>query len=221
MSRSIKLAAAALVALGAASQASAASFTISQQNAGDVFADAAGMNSFKETVTTNFGTFNAGQFRLSGDNGLGDFEAFCIDLRATLNLPDTYVSTPNFLSAAVTTNLDILLSNVGAINSNEIATGVQLAIWEIVEDTDAMAYDLTMDDFSVSAASTDALANANLYLSNIENNVWTTGGSTFAFLDSTGGQDVIALGVAPVPLPAPALLLGAGLVALAGMRRRA
>jgi hypothetical protein len=225
MTLATRLAATAAAIVLAAGAASASSFTVTQQQPGptipNVF-DGTANKSVSYTFNGSAGSSVAGQFALTGDNGFGDFLAFCVDLERFLNngLGKAYHVNNGLFGDAVVDNLTALYNTAhNGLNTsvaNEMA-GFQLAAWEIVYDSN----DLDLEDgVFQSADNGGARAVAAGFLTGLTGPA--TGNYRLTFLDSdSGGQDLVT--ATPVPLPAAAWMLGAGVAALAaaGRRRRA
>ena len=222
----------ALCATFAAQSAGAASFDVSQQNA-DIFDAPRYVQGVEVVYKNDTQNLAAGIFRLVAKqliNGVPqdaqNFDAFCIDLDNDIDLPKVYMTAPNYFAAQTAGRIDALFSNidVASIGDSRTAAATQLALWEIITD-DALDFDA--GDFQLTSNNpTGTVSDAGVFLQNIldgENNVqggWTGAGANFLFLDATGSQDLIAFGVQPIPLPASAWLLVAGIAGLGALRRK-
>jgi hypothetical protein len=166
----------------------------------------------------NGGVF-AGPFRLNGDNGMGNFVAFCVDLAQFLKSGTTYTTAASSgYGGGVDTRIGQLFSSAYAgISTRVQGAAFQVALWEIISDTGA-GYSLSGGTFKVKqAAYSQAVINqANNYLAALTGA--TTGGYRLTYLKSAVGQDIVT--VSQVPLPAAAGMLGLGLASLVGLRRR-
>ena len=228
------LAAAAILGLGTAMTAEAATVTVGQQG-NNVFRDSSNANAwqvgqsvtFRNEADTGFvnGNFGAGLFRLTADSTT-DFLAFCVDLFDTLDLtPPAAYHRDDFLYAGVTRQrIDALASNaLSLVTNSRTASAFQLALWEIITDS---TLDLATGDFvsnAGNAAANNARSDAAVWLKNITHGLWAPTGYTFTFLKSDTNQDVVAFGLGgptPVPLPAAGWLLLAGMGALVAAKRR-
>ena len=122
-----------------------------------------------------------------------------------------------------------LLLFVGELGDYDAArpygAAIQIALWEIAEETSG-SLDLLSGDFNLSSnagdtATTDAVALATQWISNIQNSTWTDqGGISYFYADGGSEQNRLwaTPGVTTVPEPSVALLgiLGGMLV----IRRR-
>ena len=166
------------------------------------------------------GGTRAGPFRLTGDNGMGDFVAFCVDLAKYLGNGQSYTTASNSaFGSAVDTNIDKLFtSSYAGINSRVEGAAFQLALWEIITDT-ASGFDLSSGGFRVSWAPAAVVSQAASYLSGLASAA--TGGYQLTFLNSGSSQNLVTVSqISPVPLPAAAGMLGFGVLTLVGVRRR-
>jgi hypothetical protein len=207
-----------------ASAATASTVNISYQSGG-VF----GPNNLQQTVTIATsgpgidGNVQAGLFHLTGDNGIGDFLAFCVDLGQYLNNPQQAVVNATLFGANTLSRIDSLFSNaLGGMGLGDVidtaveAAGLQVALWEVIMDGDT-GLDLSSGTFSASN-NAGALAQAQTYLDGMAGPL--TGLYDMTFFESAQNQDVMTVSPAPVPLPASGLLIVGGLAGLAGLRRR-
>lgn len=214
----------AAVALGlGAAAASSAPINISYQSAG-VF----GAGNLQQTIRVHTpgagydGRVRAGLFHLTGDSGLGDFVAFCVDLAQFLNNPQQATLAPNLFGSAVQDGMarlfDVALGGdtlAGAIDTSLEAAGLQVALWEVLYDTGG-TYDLGAGGFHVSENAA-VRAQAEAYIAGMA--TAQTSRYVMTFLESEDHQDLVT--VQPVPLPATGLMLAFGLIgAGATLRRR-
>jgi hypothetical protein len=221
------LCSAALVAAGFAGSASATTVNVSYQPGG-VF----GPSTLKQNINVSSpghnGGVQAGLFHLTGDNGVGDFVAFCVDLAQYLHDPTEYTVQSSWFSSEVVTNVDKLFNTVlggstiaSVIDTSLEAAGFQVALWEILYDTPASGagdmYDLASGSFSVSGNAAAKLQ-AESYLDGIPGAAM--GGYDYTWFYSGTKQDVLTATPTPIPVPAAGLLMLGGLGGLAALRRR-
>ena len=202
---------------------SAASINIARQNPGDTFG---GDGNAPLTYTLpSFGdrTSLAGPFALTGDSGLGDFLAWCIEIGVALlpNDPGAYHVDPTAVSAAARTDLGKLVDTAFAghnFSSDVEMAKYQTAIWEIVYDSDEMSgATLASGDYVITESNDGAKAAAESFLNGL--NGPKTGRYRLTYLQSDDSQNLLT--ATPVPLPAAGWMLIAGLGGLAALRRRA
>ncbi len=225
MTKSLFSTVGAVVAVGAfasvamVSASSAATVTVDYQNASNPF----GSPNLSRYVRISSPQYNggtrAGPFRLTGDGGMGDFVAFCVDLGKYLANGQSYTTASNSnFGGAVDTNIDKLFTSAYSGVSTQVeGAAFQVALWEIITDTGS-GFDLTSGNFSVQLAGYSAavINQASSYLSGLASAA--TGGYNLTFLNSGTSQNLVT--VSPVPLPAAAGMLGFGVLALFGLRRR-
>ena len=235
------LAATAIVCVGAATAADAATIIVSQQG-GNVFQDSNNQNAwqvgqnvtYRNEADTGFetDTFGAGLFRLTADATI-DFWAFCVDLFDSLDLdPPAAFHRDDFLFAGTTRQrIDALASNaLGLVTNSRTASAFQLSLWEIITDAtlnlgegNFVSNVANTDDDTFNTRANNARSDAAQWLKNITDGVWTAKGTEFTFLQSDTNQDLLAFGLGaptPVPLPAAGWMLLAGIGALVAAKRR-
>ncbi|MDU9003132.1 VPLPA-CTERM sorting domain-containing protein [Sedimentitalea todarodis] len=212
---------AALTTTVLAGVASATTVNTTYQTSGNPF----GTDNLRQVVrvqspelTTNV---YAGLYQMTGDNGFGNFAAFCVDLAEWLHDPVTYTTQPRLFGAAVRDNVAKLYNSVlggstvaDVIDTSLEAAGFQVALWEIVTETGSS---LDVSDGAFSVSQNSGVANmAQFYLDNM--GTAATDGYEITFLYNDGYQDLVT--VSPVPVPAAGLFLLTGFGGLAFLRRR-
>lgn len=209
--------AAAVLSIGA-TVAGATSIVVDYQEA-SVF----GTPNLSSSVTIVSPSFNgstaAGPFRLTGDNGFGDFDAFCIDLAHYMSSGNTYtVSGASSYGAVVDSYIDRLFTSAYASLVTSVqGAAFQVALWEIITDTGAASgYDLGLGAFTATSSNASVISQATGYLAGLTGA--STGGYNLTFLANASSQDLVT--VSPVPVPAAFGMLGLGLAGLFGLRRR-
>jgi hypothetical protein len=201
-----RLAAIALVLVTLPSVASADSFSANFVGTG-LGAGVSGYNG-----KTYFNVF-AGQLKWDA-TGVDDFLSFCLQLDSPLQYKQDFVDgTSDHISTSAAGRITALVTqNFSSITTNWMAAGLQLAIWNVLYDTDSSAS--TGAFYSSTVAATDW---ANKFLSGLASEKVPVG--TARFLNSLPGdigQDQVTYST---PEPGTLLLLGAGALALAARRR--
>jgi hypothetical protein len=228
----VALAAALMVSfIGTATYASAV--TLSQVHS-DVFDGGGRIGVSIQSPETVSGL--AGGMHLT--DGATDFLAWCLDISNYLFLPSNYVTTntpftnTQVIGATQLANIErlfetalptVLANNTNSTAGNKIAGGFQLALWELLYDTNPG--DAGSGVFRATSSTAGAIAQANAFIANVLNPlVPIVQAYQLTFYQSTStrnghySQDLVT--VTPVPLPAAGLLLGGGLLGLFALRRR-
>jgi len=162
------------------------------------------------------GKAKAGPFRLTGSNGYGNFIAFCVDLSKQLKNGKNYTTSANSaFGAKVDRRIDKLFTSAYAGISTAVhGAAFQLALWEIISDT-GRRNNLSRGRFKVKAGKA-VISQANAYLKGLRSA--STGGYAITYMTSGKSQNIVT--VSPVPIPAAFGMLGLGVAALFGLRRR-
>jgi hypothetical protein len=164
----------------------------------------------------------AGSLRMQ--RGQMGFLAWCFQFARQIEKTANYMINPNALDSRRRDDLSRLATGFLGMTTGDDANSAafQLAIWEIVEETDtddatgSILYDLAGGDFQAMATNNDnVVETANRWLGSLGG---IRADAQITYLTSGASQDILT--IAPIPLPASILLLGAGIGALVVVRRR-
>ena len=225
----IKTGLAAVAFLASATALSATTVTLSAQNAQDLF-NGGGKASITVNNSGSTHKVSAGGFRVT--DGSSNFIAWCLDLANVISLPSPYSitqtpfsQTAGAFSASVQQNLQRLFNTVYSgldLNNNAQSAGFQLALWEVIYEGKPNL-NVQNGDFKWTAGSTAARNQANTFLGMMNGPETMQYNMTFfeSGVDKHNKQfSQNLVSVAPIPLPAAAWLLGAGLIGLVAVGRR-
>lgn len=202
----------------------------------------------------------AGAFHMQDTTGnigdaMGNFVAWCLDLSTYLRSGKDYevltkadpvfdngkgaVLLDSDQKTAIQGLFDTAYATVSAnLNLKQYSGGFQLALWEIVYESDTdvngdVIFDLGSgnfkDTFGASSTRTDAFDYANQLLAGIAGDDVSSDAYNLLFLESElrrqnkpwkGHKSQNLVTATPVPLPATGLLLLGGLAGFMGLRRR-
>lgn len=222
---------AAFVIAVAATGVSASTVTLQAQDANDIFAGG-GSSAVKVEVPFQNDSIwaRAGGFRVT--DGVRNFVGWCVDMAATLTLPTQYTETNTpfasglGFSDTVADNLQKLFNTAYStldLSSNWQSAGFQLAMWEIIHEDANNPLNITSGSLRFSGGSTMARDFAAQLLAGLDGPVTERYNLSFfvSATDSKGNplsQNLVT--ASPIPLPAAAWMLLAGVLALAAVGRR-
>jgi len=171
---------------------------------------------------TTYRTEGGGSVEVSYLNGTKLNYMYCVDLLRVVYVPGTYDQTTvnnggNIYGIPLNNAGKVawLLSNYGTAGQGEAAYALQAAIWHVIFEGTGTTIDL---DTNTTKSTANEVALYDSYLTTLGNNT----GDVSNFLWITPGKDSVQYQgqVASVPEPMSILLLGLGLVGLAGIRRK-
>ena len=166
------------------------------------------------------GSFLSGALEFEVDGaGLASFTAWCIEIIELIADQATYTTDVSLLNSERESLISRLFTGFHHRASTSVgASALQLAIWEIVEETNlADIGDLAAGRFVADSAKQDVITTATGFLASLDQ---FDANYSINYFSSGDSQNIIT--VAPVPLPASAVLLVAGVggLAMAGRRKR-
>ncbi|TCP44424.1 VPLPA-CTERM sorting domain-containing protein [Rhodovulum marinum] len=162
---------------------------------------------------------SAGEFTFDVAGTGQQLLAWCVDIAHRLiQTPTPYASAPDLFGPQIVDNLDRLFTQHYADVTDAVSSAAfQVAIWELVYDSADIS--LSSGMFSLRDRTPDSVETMAAEFLNLDA---SAGGYRLSFLRSEAGpvpsQNLVS--VAPVPLPASAVLMLAGLAMLGSARRR-
>lgn len=162
------------------------------------------------------------QYQQSGDDFWTDFMTFCLQIDQRLRLPNgyerenaaAYLGDAGVLEAIGIIYGNFLNEELGFANA-QTAAGLQVLLWEIVEDG-VNDFDLSSGNFA--AIDADIVAEAETFWALIQSGLFEP--AEFSVFVSANSQDLIGDILSEVPLPGAVLLMLTGLAGLRAASRK-
>lgn len=215
----------------AATGVSASTVTLQAQDPDDIFA---GNGSAAVKLEVPFDDQSvwarAGGFGIT--DGINNFVGWCVNMAATLSLPTEYTATNTpfhsglGFTETVAENLQSLFNTAYStldLSSNWQSAGFQLAMWEIIHEDPNNPLNITSGALRFTGGSTLARDFAAELLAGLDGD-WTGQYNLSFFVSANDAQgnplSQNLVTAAPIPLPAAAWMLLAGVLALVAVGRR-
>lgn len=165
------------------------------------------------------GEFEAGSLSFQEVGAPNDFVAWCLEVTQLIASQADYTAGATLLDPLREGLISRLFTGYADAAATAVgAAALQLAAWEIIEEESAnvpSGLDVTSGRFTAASSTANVAETANLFLSTLDQ---FEANYRINYFQSADSQDIFT--VAPIPIPASILFLGAGIGALAVTRRR-